>query len=126
MNIKQTKHELQNLISGKSSASHDAFIQAIAHHLGGSKEASPMAEKKHQNKTKEKEKLIDYANKHDLWVTKIEEDNFISSGAEQKVYINGEREVLKINDGIYFASWQDYFHNLLLHNYFFSDTAYQI
>ena len=34
--------------------------------------------------------------------------------------------VLKLNDSIYYSSWKDYFYNLLLHNYFFSDTAYEL
>ena len=34
--------------------------------------------------------------------------------------------VLKLNDSIYYNSWKDYLYNLLLHNYFFSDTAYEL
>ncbi len=34
--------------------------------------------------------------------------------------------VLKLNDAIYYSCWVDYFHNLLLHNYFFPDTAYEL
>lgn len=126
MDIKQTKHELQNIISGKSSNSHDAFIQAVAHYLRNGKRASAVAEAKHENKTKETEKLITFAQKHDLFIDDIDENNFISSGAEQKVYIKNNESVLKLNDAIYYASWEDYFHNLLLNNYFFSDTAYQL
>jgi len=31
-----------------------------------------------------------------------------------------------LNDSIYYSSWKDYFYNLLLHNYFFPDTAYEL
>ena len=31
-----------------------------------------------------------------------------------------------MNDSIYYSSWLDYINNLLLHNYFFSDTAYEL
>ena len=34
--------------------------------------------------------------------------------------------VIKLNDGIYYELWSDYFHNLLMHNFFFSDTAYEL
>jgi hypothetical protein len=37
-----------------------------------------------------------------------------------------DQTVLKLNDAIYYASWEDYFHNLLLHNFFFADTAYRL
>ena len=42
------------------------------------------------------------------------------------MYLNGEKEVLKLSDSIYYASWLDYFYNLLLHNYFFSRYGYQL
>lgn len=124
MNWKQTKYELQNIISGKSSTSHDALIQTISSYLKRSKSSSPVAEEKHQNKPKEAERLIQFAHKNNLFVNNIDQSKFIASGAEQKVYIRNKRRVIKLNDAIYFASWEDYFHNLLLHNYFFSDTAY--
>ena len=126
MNIKQIKYELQNLISGKSGASYDALIQAVASYLRSGKRTSPMAEEKHQNKGQETEKLIDFAKSNNLILEHIPEENFIAKGAEQKVYITGEKYVTKLNDAIYYASWEDYFYNLLLHNYFFADTAYQL
>ncbi len=53
-------------------------------------------------------------------------NNYVSEGAEQKVYLQNDRSVLKLNDAIYYLSWEDYFVNLLLNNYFFSDTAYNL
>ncbi len=126
MNIKQIKYELQNLISGKSGASYDALIQTVASHLRRGKSTSPMAKEKHQNKAQETEKLIAFAKSNNLILENIPEERFIASGAEQKVYITGEKYVIKLNDAIYYASWEDYFYNLLLHNYFFADTAYHL
>lgn len=37
-----------------------------------------------------------------------------------------DNSVLKLNDAIYYASWVDYLHNLLLNNLFFPDTAYKL
>ncbi len=85
-----------------------------------------MAEEKHQNKVQETKKLIDFAISKKLLIQNIPEERFIASGAEQKVYITAEKYVIKLNDAIYYASWEDYFYNLLLHNYFFADTAYQL
>jgi hypothetical protein len=50
----------------------------------------------------------------------------VSEGAEQRVYLKDTRHVIKLNDAIYYSCWLDYFQNLLLHNYFFPDTAYGI
>jgi hypothetical protein len=44
----------------------------------------------------------------------------------KKVYLHNEFRVFKLNDSIYYLSWEDYFNNLLLNNYFFPDTAYQL
>lgn len=124
MNLKQTKHELQHLISGKGSASYDALIQTIAHFLRSGKKTGPMAKEKHENKAQETANLIKYAKSEGLISDAIKKENFVASGAEQRVYILDDRHVIKLNDAIYYASWEDYFHNLLLHNFFFSDTAY--
>lgn len=42
------------------------------------------------------------------------------------MFLKDSHHVLKLKDAIYYGSWKDYFHNLLLHNYFFPDTAYQL
>ena len=55
MNTKQIKCELQNLISGKNGASHDALIQTVASHLRSGERTSSMAEEKLQNKAQETE-----------------------------------------------------------------------
>jgi hypothetical protein len=42
------------------------------------------------------------------------------------VFLKNSKQVIKLNDGIYYNCWRDYFYNLLLHNYFFEDTAYEL
>ncbi len=126
MNINNTKYELQNILSGKSSSSHDAVIQTVASYLRRSKKTSTLVEKKFKNKEEEKKKLISFATLNNLFCEEINESLYISSGAEQKVYIKDNHHVIKLNDAIYYESWLDYFNNLLLNNYFFSDTSYQL
>jgi hypothetical protein len=126
MNIKSIKNELQNILSGTSGYSYDAVIQAVTNYLRTSQRTSPMAESKHKNRAEETARLIEFATKNDLFYDDIDESQYISQGAEQKVYIKENKYVIKLNDAIYYASWEDYFHNLLLHNYFFADTAYQL
>lgn len=106
MNIKQTKYELQNLISGKSSASYDALIQAAAGYLRSGQRASPMAEEKHKNKAQEAKKLRRFAELNNLF-TDINLEDYISEGAEQKVFIKEGKSVIKLNDAVYYASWED-------------------
>ncbi|MDQ5930812.1 MAG: hypothetical protein QG594_2601 [Bacteroidota bacterium] len=120
------KHELQNIISGKSQVRHGDAIQAVARYLRGSKSASCEAKESKQIKSEETRNLKQFCDQNNFWKTNIDINTFVSSGAEQKVYLQNEFQVFKLNDAIYYLSWEDYFNNLLLNNYFFPDTAYQL
>ncbi|MGQ7946586.1 putative polyvalent protein kinase domain-containing protein [Flavobacterium sp. WC2509] len=121
------KHELQNIISGKSQVRHGDAIQAVANYLRRSKSASCEAKGSKQIKSEEAENIKQFCNQNNFWKTNIDINSFVSSGAEQKVYLHqDEFQVLKLNDSIYYSSWEDYFNNLLLNNFFFPDTAYQL
>lgn len=119
-------YELQNIISGKSKVKYSSFIQTVANYLRGSQEAGALAPKSQYFKRQEEQKLKDWVNKNDYWAKGVDKNNYISEGAEQKVYLNNGKSVLKLNDAIYYESWLDYFINLLLNNYFFPDTAYEL
>lgn len=48
-----------------------------------------MAEEKHKNKGKEAERLLNFAQSSNLFYPDIDEDKFMSEGAEQRVFIEG-------------------------------------
>lgn len=85
-----------------------------------------MVKDQQQHKEEETKRLVQFIEENDLWVDNINIDLYVSQGAEQKVYLKDGSTVLKLNDAIYYASWIDYFHNLLLNNLFFPDTAYNL
>jgi hypothetical protein len=120
------KYELQNILSGKSEISLGESIQAITRYLRESLGTSEKTKGNESNKSEETKNLISYINAHHLWSCDINFGLFISAGAEQRVFIKNTRQVLKLNDAIYYVSWLDYFNNLLLNNYFFPDTAYSL
>jgi hypothetical protein len=120
------KYELQNVISGKSEVIYGNAIQAVASYLKRSTGASKLVKESECFRKQETEILIEYITTNDLWVKEIKVENYVSQGAEQKVYLKDGKSVLKLNDTIFYASWTDYFHNLLLNNYFFPDTAYEL
>ena len=121
------KHELQNIISGKSQVRHGDAIQAVARYLRRSESASITFESSKQIKIEEAKNIRQFCSQNNFWKTNIDINSFVSSGAEQKVYLHqDEFAVLKLNDSIYYSSWEDYFNNLLLNNFFFPDTAYQL
>lgn len=123
---KTLRDELRDVISGKSQVRHGEAIQAIAHYLEIGSSASANPEKDEQIRSQEKKRLEQYVSQHQLWLVDIDLSKYVSEGAEQKVYLKDSESVFKLNDAIYYRSWVDYFRNLLLHNYFFNDTAYQL
>jgi hypothetical protein len=121
------KHELQNIISGKSQVRHGDAIQAIASYIRRGKSPSITLEPSKQIKIEEAKNIRQFCDQNNFWISNIDINSFVSSGAEQKVYLHqDEFTVFKLNDSIYYLSWEDYFNNLLLNNFFFPDTAYQL
>jgi len=120
------RDDIQHILSGKSQVKHHHLIQTTCSYLKGSQGTSSMVKVQQQHKEEETKILIQFAEDNNLWVENINIDLYLSQGAEQKVYLKDGTSVLKLNDSIYYVSWIDYFHNLLLNNLFFPDTAYQL
>ncbi len=120
------KHELQSIISGKSQIRNGAVIQATACYLKGSQRSSELAKGEKLYKKQEAKALKDYISKNNLLFPGVEIENYVSEGSEQKVYLKDGRTVIKLNDAIFYESWEDYLNCLLLHNFFFPDTAYEL
>lgn len=120
------KHELRAIISGKSQVRYGTTIQAVIGNLGAGTSAGKTDQSLKQVKSEEAERIIASAQTSGLWHESIDISNYVSEGAEQRVYLKDPDHVLKLNDAIYFETWRDYLHNLLLHNYFFPDTAYEV
>ena len=119
-------NEIQRIISGKSEVRYGANIQAAISYLRTSKESSALDKTDKHYKSEETKTLKKYIENQNLWIKDIDLNNYVSEGAEQKVYLKDSRSVIKLNDAIYYLSWVDYFTNLLLNNYFFPDTAYKL
>jgi len=119
-------NELQHIISGESQIRYGENIQAVASYLRAGEKSSTLAKSDKHFKSEETKRLKTYIETHNLWRTDIDLNNYVSEGAEQKVYLKDSRTVIKLNDAIYYLSWVDYFVSLLLNNYFFPDTAYNL
>ena len=126
MSYNATKQHIRDVLSGKSRIRNGEPIQTIACFLRSSQKANRISESEQQIKKQEATRLIDFAKKNNLWFSRFDASNYISEGAEQKVYLMNSYQVFKLNDSIYFTSWLDYLNNLLLHNFFFEDTSYEL
>jgi len=122
----ELKSKLYDVLSGKSEVRNGAAIQAITNYLRQSQETSTDIKGTKLFKEQEKQRLKLYINLNKLWLEDIDFTKYVSEGAEQKVYLKDSNSVLKLNDSIYYECWIDYFYNLLLHNFFFEDTAYKL
>ena len=121
------KYELQNIISGVGKGSKGSLIESAAHQLGKSKKASGDAKTTEFTKQQETAQLLEWVKESNLWVTCIEENRFIARGYEQRVYLAEDvRFVIKLNDLVFYEYWLDYFRNLLIHNFLFPQTAYEL
>ena len=125
--LKSVKNELQNIIKGKSSSGESDSIQAAKTYLRNYTQSSGKSEDPKPDRSEEERALKEYAKQNGLLIGKSDLGVFITSGAEQRVfYKEGDTMLLKVADAIFYVSWEDYLNNLLLHNYFFPDTAYTL
>lgn len=120
------KNELRNIISGKSQVSFGTIIQTIASYLDNGSQSSDEIKSSKQIREQETKKLENFVTERNLWIEDIDFSQYVSEGAEQRVYLRDPDHVLKLNDAIYYSYWKDYLYNLLLHNFFFPDTAYEL
>ncbi|WP_341902987.1 hypothetical protein [Fluviicola taffensis] len=120
------KHELHDLISGKSQVRFGTTIQTVAGYLSDGSKTGSKVEGSKQIREQETKRLEIFISQNNLWVDNIDFSQYVSEGAEQRVFLKDSEHVLKLNDSIYYSSWKDYFYNLLFHNFFFTDTAYEL
>ncbi len=118
--------EIQRIISGKSQIKFGTNIQTAISFLRTSETTGTLVKTDKRYKQEETKELRKFITKFEFWITDIDLNNYVSEGAEQKVYLKDGNSVYKLNDAIYYLSWEDYFINLLLNNYFFPDTAYNL
>jgi len=118
------KNELQSIISGNGKVRHGEIVQTITNHLRGKKKTISEVEKTKFYKEQETEILIEFIISENLWFNNIDKSKYIGEGAEQKIFeFSDPNFVLKLNDSIFYQSWEDYLNSVLLHNYFFPHLA---
>lgn len=72
--------------------------------LEEAKKQAEWLKKNSQSKKQEEKKLIKWIEDNGFWYSEIDFTKFVSEGADQKVYLNGNEDVIKLNDAIYYAS----------------------
>ncbi len=125
--MKNIKNELQNIITGNGQIGDKNLIKTIQDVLRRNEKSIQISSQNKLVKSEEEIFLKHIIEAEDLtYKEEISESNYISEGAEQKVYRLDDKYVIKLNDTIFYASWKDYFNSLLIHNYFFNSTKYEL
>ncbi|SEG35048.1 hypothetical protein SAMN03080598_03477 [Algoriphagus boritolerans DSM 17298 = JCM 18970] len=106
----QLKNEIRAIISGKGEVRYGAAIQAATSYLGDGAPTSPKSQISKQIRDEETQKLENFILENNLWIVDIEFSNYVSEGAEQRVFLKGNDRVIKLNDAIYYGSWKEYFY----------------
>jgi hypothetical protein len=123
--MKNSKHELQHIILGNEQTGPGSQLKKAQNFLRGYAKTSSPAEKQQHFKDKETAAILTFAKNENLFYNhSISINDYISEGAEQKVYRFNDTHILKINQSIFYESWLGYFDSLLIHNFLFPATAY--
>ena len=125
--MKNVKDELQHIILGDEPIGQASQIKKIQHFLSSNAKTGVGTEKQQQFKAEETTALLTFAQQEGLLYTgTILESDFISEGAEQRVYRFNGNHIIKTNAGVFYECWLNYLNSLLIHNYFFPATAYTL
>lgn len=124
--MRHIKNELQSIIIGNGQDGQNGQLKKVCNFLSRNAETSAKFKDQKHLKSEENSRLIEFALAENLFFSGIiSQDLFLSEGAEQKVYRFDNQNVIKTNEGVFYENWLDYFHSLLVHNYFFKSTFYQ-
>ncbi len=109
------------ILSQQSEISYAQAIQQVERLKKTSKVSSSL-------KKEQAEFLIQYCNSHNLFLSTLPvKEQFIAKGGEATVYLSiDRRNVIKLNDAVYYATWLEFFNSVLLHNILFPHTSYQL
>lgn len=79
-------------------------------------------------KEKQAQFLRSHAKKNGLWLPSLPEGSqYLTRGGEAQIYLAPDAlNILKANDAIYYATWEEYFNSITIHNLLFPNTAYSV
>lgn len=126
----EIRQKLQNIIRGIILEKQKDPCATIRNLLCRSFETGPTVKSKFESRAIIKEKqaqfLKEYAIAQDIWMEAIPEGCvYLAKGGEATVFLAADnRNVIKVNDAIYYATWLEYLNSILIHTLLFPETAY--
>lgn len=127
-----TRRKIKNITAGVIIKGSQDNCTAIRNLLCASFPTSTTVKKDFEGKAIIKEEqanvLEKYSNEKNLWITDLPgEDRYLARGGEARVYLHiDNKNVIKLNDTVYYATWLEFLNSVLLHNLIFENTAYTL
>ena len=116
-----TRRKIENITSGALIEGQSDHCTAIRNFLCQSFATSKTVKKDFESKAVVKEEQViileSYCEKNGLWRHRPSPDRYLTRGGEAEVYLDiDNRHVIKVNEGVYYATWLEFFNSILLHN----------
>ena len=118
----EIRERLQNIINGARFEGPTGSCAAVRNLLVESFGTSSTVKSEFESKAIVKEKqasfLKAWAEKTGLWLDNLPiGSEYLTKGGESKIYLAPDKlNVIKLNDSVYYATWDEYLNSLLLHN----------
>jgi hypothetical protein len=115
-----TRKKLKNIVRGEVIKGQDDTCTSIRNNLCAGFSTSRTVKKDFEGQSIVKEKQViflkAFATKHHLWIADIPaDDQYLTRGGEAKVYLDkDDKNVIKLNDAVYYATWLEYFNILVV------------
>jgi len=126
----EIRKKLENIVRGIVIEEQGDTCTSIRNILCSGFSTSTTVKKDFESKSIIKEKQVEFlkqlATNHNYWVQNLpDKDKYLAQGGEPRVYLHTDnKSVIKLNDGIYYATWLEFFNSLVIHNLLFPATAY--
>ena len=127
-----TRNKIQDIISGTPIHWQTDNCTATRNYLCRSFSPGTTVKKDFEGQLYIKKKqaiaLEKYISDNNVWIIMPPEaQHLLTIGGEAEIYMDVEqRQVIKFNDAIYYATWLDYLTSLLIHNLLFPETGYEL
>ena len=125
-----TRKRLENIVKGNVLEGADNNCATARNLLCASFRTSTTVKKDFEGQSRVKKEQAEFLKHHcslrKWWVPELpDEASFLTRGGEAKIYFASDhRSVIKVNDGIYYATWLEFFNSIVIHNLLFVDTTY--
>ncbi|MDO6432772.1 hypothetical protein Q4E93_19350 [Flavitalea sp. BT771] len=125
-----TRKRLTDIVKGTVLKGKENNCTAARNLLCASFRTSTTVKKDFEGQSRVKEEQAEFLRHHcslrNWWVRELPgEETFLTRGGEAKIYFASDRRnVIKMNDAVYYATWLEFFNSLVIHNLLFEETAY--